>query len=353
MGNDVLFDPYSTASRSVTVESWTELSYESTGDVVRPYGRRDPVAITDVKPLPSGQLTLLSLDLEEQVWLDSLLAAGRVVGFRPGDPSFGLPSECHLYVGKVVQSRVVRRASAVERRWTLDVQMVEGPVVGDVHSHSLASLSDVSSASPVSGNGLVWNGSVWAPAALFTQAAADGRFLKLSGGSLSGALTVPPPTLPGHAAQVAAVDTSVGRLNIGVAGEIGDTNWLQAGGLLANGWALQGTTTRCLLRRSGNMIHLALRGITGAAATSDAFMTVPPGFRPSSLEGTLSMQAAHQDGSIAMFWVNTAGIVSCSRRDFQGPQSYALTLSWPAPVGSWPTSLTLASLTEVTGDDPA
>lgn len=177
MGADVIFDPYSTSERAITVESWSELSYDSTGDVVRPYGRRDPVAVTDVKPTPSGTLVLVSLDLDEQQWLDQLIAAGRIIGFRPGDAQFGLPAECHLYVGKVVQSRVVRRASAVERRWTLDVQIVDAPAAGDTHSHSLNSLSDVDVPNPVVGQVLTWGGSVWA-------AAAPQPWARVSGGKL-------------------------------------------------------------------------------------------------------------------------------------------------------------------------
>lgn len=130
MAADVLFDPYDPEnSREITIESWTELAYDASGEVVKVYGRSDPVVVTDVRPLPSGTLVLVTLDADERQWVDALLASGRVIGLEPGDAKFGLPSPCYLYVGKLTQARVVKRASALERRWTLDVQMTLAPVV--------------------------------------------------------------------------------------------------------------------------------------------------------------------------------------------------------------------------------
>lgn len=130
MAADTLFDPYNLADyRELTVESWTELAFAGSGEVVNVVGRPDPVVVTDVRPMPSGTLVVVTLDEEERRWLEGLLATGRVIGFRPGDESFGLPDTCYLYVGKVSQSRVVRRASAIERRWSLEVQMTTAPVV--------------------------------------------------------------------------------------------------------------------------------------------------------------------------------------------------------------------------------
>lgn len=128
--DDVLFDPYRAGHQAaVTIESWNELVYEGSGDVVRVYGRPDPVVVTDVRPLPSGTLMLVTLEHSEREWVEALLASGRVIGLRPASSEFGLPAEVFLYVGKVQQGRVVPRATAVERRWTLEVQMVKAPVV--------------------------------------------------------------------------------------------------------------------------------------------------------------------------------------------------------------------------------
>lgn len=128
--DDVLFDPYRVGHEgAVTVQSWNDLSYEASGDVVRAYGRADPVVVTDVRPYPSGTLVLATLEDAGRVWLEDLLASGRIIGLRPASAAFGLPSVVYLYVGKVTMARVVQRAAAVERRWTLDVQMVQRPVV--------------------------------------------------------------------------------------------------------------------------------------------------------------------------------------------------------------------------------
>jgi hypothetical protein len=127
---DILFDPYQVGHQSaVVVLSWDDLSYDGSGDVVRVYGRPDPIVVTDVRPYPSGSLVLATLEHSEREWVAALLASGRIIGLRPASSDFGLPAEVFLYVGKVVMSRVVRRASAVERRWSLDVQVVRAPVV--------------------------------------------------------------------------------------------------------------------------------------------------------------------------------------------------------------------------------
>jgi hypothetical protein len=130
MSDDLFFDPYNTANeRAINVESWTELAFDASGDVVRIVGRADPVVVTAVRPYPSGTLKLITLDEAERNWLGSLLASGRVIGFKPGDLSYGLGSLLYLYVGKVSNERVGPRAKQQERRWTLDVQITEAPVV--------------------------------------------------------------------------------------------------------------------------------------------------------------------------------------------------------------------------------
>jgi hypothetical protein len=128
---DVFFDPYSPANeRALNVESFAMLEFGTNGEVVRPYGRADPIVITDVRQWPTGTLRVITLDADERVWLEALLATGRIIGFRP-DPALavGLPATSHLYVGKVIQERVSRLARHQERRWTLDVTLVAAPVV--------------------------------------------------------------------------------------------------------------------------------------------------------------------------------------------------------------------------------
>jgi hypothetical protein len=130
MSDDLFFDPYDTANeRAINVESWTTLDFDASGDVVRIVGRADPVVVTAVRPYPGGSLKLITLDEAERNWLGSLLSTGRVIGFKPGDPSYGLGTLLYLYVGKASCERVGPRARQQERRWTLDVQVTEAPVV--------------------------------------------------------------------------------------------------------------------------------------------------------------------------------------------------------------------------------
>lgn len=125
---DRLFDPSDPADeRAVVVEDWRDLVYEATGDVLRPLGRPDPIVVTDVRPYPSGTLDLVTLTAEDRDWLGRLLATGRIIGLRPHSPQYGLPIPAYLHVGRVTMARVVRRVTAPERRWRLDVQVVREP----------------------------------------------------------------------------------------------------------------------------------------------------------------------------------------------------------------------------------
>jgi hypothetical protein len=128
---DIFFDPYFPANaRALNVESFTALEFGASGEVVRVYGRADPIVVTDVRPWPTGTLRIVTLDSDERVWLEALLATGRIIGFSP-DPTLaaGLPATSHQYVGKVTQERVSKLARHQERRWTLDVTLVAAPVV--------------------------------------------------------------------------------------------------------------------------------------------------------------------------------------------------------------------------------
>ena len=125
-----MFNAYvPTARFPITVESWKALSYVAPGEVLRPYGRPDPVAVTDVRSYPSGTLVLITPDAPTRELLTALLAPGDVVGFHPGDPAYGLPDPVYLRVGKASMSRVSKLAWVPDRRWTLDAQVVDNPMV--------------------------------------------------------------------------------------------------------------------------------------------------------------------------------------------------------------------------------
>ena len=129
-GVDSLFDPYALlGERAIWVASWKDAQYEETGDSAQVYGVRNPVTGSEARSMPYGTLVFHTETAEDRLWVDALLASGRVVGFRPGYARYGLDYPTYLSVGRVLCSRVVSRPSAVERKWTLSVQQVAAPAV--------------------------------------------------------------------------------------------------------------------------------------------------------------------------------------------------------------------------------
>ena len=128
---DYVFDAYDPTNviAQVIVESFSDLAYDSKSEAIRPYGRPDPVVVTDVRGWATGTLVLITETEAELTWMRNLLATGRIIGFRAHTAATGITGDIYLHVGKVQEQRIVRRAAAPQRRWSLDVTQVQPPVL--------------------------------------------------------------------------------------------------------------------------------------------------------------------------------------------------------------------------------
>jgi hypothetical protein len=127
-GGDVIFDLGNPAnSILVTVESLPSLDFSIERDVVTPWDRPDPVVVSGRRRMPSGTLTLLTLEQGDRVALYDVLMSGNIVAFSPWKPEYGLNSPSYFSVGTVRQERTSRIVREQSRRWSLEVQQVAPP----------------------------------------------------------------------------------------------------------------------------------------------------------------------------------------------------------------------------------
>ena len=127
-GRDVIFDLGDPKrGMRIYVESFRQQRYGISRDVQRVWGRTDPVVISGVRELPSGQLTLLTLELPERDNFLDIVRNGSTIAFAPWKNDYGLPGVSYFAVGDVTEERVTTMASEHARRWILDVQQVSSP----------------------------------------------------------------------------------------------------------------------------------------------------------------------------------------------------------------------------------
>ena len=140
-GGDVVFslgDPK--GGMVINVESFPSLKYGIQQDVVRVWGRRDPVVVSGIRELPSGTLNLITLDLTERAALLDILKGGAILGFNPWKAEYGVDSIMYLSVADVTEARTSPLAAEDSRRWSLTVQQVGRPAavweypLGDVQT---------------------------------------------------------------------------------------------------------------------------------------------------------------------------------------------------------------------------
>lgn len=140
-GGDVIFslgDPKN--GMTINVESFPALKYSISQDVVRVWGRRDPVVVSGVREMPSGTLNLITLDLNERVQILEILKSGSIIGFNPWKEEYGVDSIMYLSVSDVTESRPSKLAAESARKWALAVQQVAAPAavweypIGDAES---------------------------------------------------------------------------------------------------------------------------------------------------------------------------------------------------------------------------
>jgi hypothetical protein len=127
-GGDVIFDLADPKRAMViNVESFKTLNYAISRDVQRVWGRRDPVVISGVREFPSGQLNLITLNLEERKNFLSIVTDGSTIAFGPHSPKYGLEGVVYFAVGSIAEERTSRFAVEDSRRWILEVQQIAPP----------------------------------------------------------------------------------------------------------------------------------------------------------------------------------------------------------------------------------
>ena len=127
-GGDVVFDLADPKrGMKIFVESFQQSTFGISRDVQRVWGRPDPVVISGVREMLSGQLVLLTLEPSEQKNFLNIINNGSLIAFAPWKNDYGLPGVSYYAVGNVTESRVVTLANQSARRWTLEVQQVSPP----------------------------------------------------------------------------------------------------------------------------------------------------------------------------------------------------------------------------------
>ena len=127
-GGDVLFSLTNPlAWLRVQVVSFPEVVTRARRSLVDVVGRADPVAVSDVRALGAGAMTVATLTDSERQALNAMLAPGGIVAFSPERPTYGFGDVWYLSVGDATERRVVQAADEPSRLWTLPVQRVAPP----------------------------------------------------------------------------------------------------------------------------------------------------------------------------------------------------------------------------------
>jgi hypothetical protein len=114
-------------SMLIWVEEFKQYQYGISRDVQRVWGRRDPVVISGVREMMSGQLRLLTLNLADRANFLEIIKNGSTVAFVPQYPEYGLEGVMYFAVGNVTEERTSTKALEDSRRWLLEVQQVSPP----------------------------------------------------------------------------------------------------------------------------------------------------------------------------------------------------------------------------------
>lgn len=120
-------------SMLIWVEKFQQYKYGISRDVQRVWGRRDPVVISGVREMLSGQLSLITLGLGERENFLNIIKNGSTVAFVPQYPEYGLEGIMYFAVGDVTEERTSTKAREDSRRWLLDVQQVSPPPANYSH----------------------------------------------------------------------------------------------------------------------------------------------------------------------------------------------------------------------------
>jgi hypothetical protein len=107
------------------------LSYPARRELFEPYGRRYPVAVSNVRGAARTTIRLLTRTLTARNEMLNVTQWGGVLCFRMVDPDYP-ESLLYISLGDITESRLFEDHRKPERVWTFDVAVVQRPVVGVV-----------------------------------------------------------------------------------------------------------------------------------------------------------------------------------------------------------------------------
>jgi hypothetical protein len=123
----LISDPLSMSlSMWVALLSIDQLSHPGRRELFDVISRRYPISISDVRLTPRTQIRVATFTLDERKLLLNTLATGRILLLRIPDESYP-ESYWYISVGDVTEERMMRDHRRPERRWLLEVAVVERP----------------------------------------------------------------------------------------------------------------------------------------------------------------------------------------------------------------------------------
>ena len=130
LGGDFIMPTTTEAGRvQVQVGALEELTRAARVEVLKPLGRRDPVAVGDRRSYPEFDLSVWTLDFTAQTLLETYIMAYSVLTFSPRYPTWvsSINTAMHIAVKDVREQRVSPLGNVVPRRWVLTCQQVGAP----------------------------------------------------------------------------------------------------------------------------------------------------------------------------------------------------------------------------------
>jgi phosphoribosylformylglycinamidine (FGAM) synthase PurS component len=111
-------------NRAVTVTGFSDVAMPARGAVFEVLGRRDPIAVTEVRGSKRFELELMAADAAEAEAIELALSFGDTL-FLHVPAGCGVPGSMHAFVGDVTVARRAQRA--VRRYLTLPLTQVAAP----------------------------------------------------------------------------------------------------------------------------------------------------------------------------------------------------------------------------------
>jgi hypothetical protein len=105
------------------------LSYPARRELYEPYGRRYPVAVSNVRGAARTTIRLITKTLSARADMLNVTQWGGVLCFRMVDADYP-ESLLYISIGDITESRLFEDHRKPERVWSFDVAVVQRPVVG-------------------------------------------------------------------------------------------------------------------------------------------------------------------------------------------------------------------------------